>query len=53
MEVENHALKRDFPFMKNLSAPILTQFFKEPMMQAMPYVVILFGNETVSVMEKN
>jgi sugar/nucleoside kinase (ribokinase family) len=52
MEVANHALKRDCPFMMNLSAPFLSQFFKEPMMQAMPYVDILFGNETVSVMGK-
>ncbi|KDR23079.1 hypothetical protein L798_10943, partial [Zootermopsis nevadensis] len=47
MEVANHALKHDCPFMMNLSAPFLSQFFKEPMMQAMPYVDILFGNETV------
>ncbi|XP_069699814.1 uncharacterized protein Adk2 isoform X1 [Periplaneta americana] len=46
MEVANHALKNDCPFMMNLSAPFLSQFFKEPMMQAMPYVDILFGNET-------
>jgi adenosine kinase len=52
MEVANHALKRDCPFMMNLSAPFLSQFFKEPMMQVMPYVDILFGNETVSVMAK-
>jgi adenosine kinase len=52
MEVANHALKHDCPFMMNLSAPFLSQFFKEPMMEAMPYVDILFGNETVSLMEK-
>ena len=34
-------------FMMNLSAPFLCQFFKEPMMQAMPYMDLLFGNETV------
>ncbi|XP_019644759.1 PREDICTED: adenosine kinase-like isoform X1 [Branchiostoma belcheri] len=33
-------------FALNLSAPFLCQFFKEPMMKAMPYVDILFGNET-------
>jgi len=48
MEVAKHALDRDCPFMMNLSAPFLSQFFKEPMMEAMPYVDILFGNETVS-----
>jgi len=30
------------------TAPFLVQFFSEPMMAAMPYVDILFGNETVS-----
>jgi adenosine kinase len=52
MEVADHALKTDCPFMMNLSAPFLSQFFKEPMMQAMPYVDILFGNETVSVLRE-
>lgn len=33
-------------FMTNLSAPFLSQFFKEPQMKVMPYVDILFGNET-------
>ncbi|KAJ7333616.1 hypothetical protein OS493_017159 [Desmophyllum pertusum] len=37
---------KDKLFMMNLSAPFLCQFFKEPMMAAMPYVDILFGNET-------
>lgn len=46
MEVANHALKHDCPFMMNLSAPFLSQYYKEPMMEAMPYVDILFGNET-------
>lgn len=31
--------------MMNLSAPFLSQFFKEPLMDAMPYVDIIFGNE--------
>jgi hypothetical protein len=48
MQLANHALKHDCPFMMNLSAPFLSQFFKRPMMEAMPYVDILFGNETVS-----
>ena len=33
----------------NLNAAFLCQLFKEPMMKVMPYVDILFGNETVSV----
>lgn len=32
----------------NLSAPFICQFFKEPLMQVMPYVDVIFGNETVS-----
>ena len=31
----------------NLSAPFITQFFKGPLMEAMPHVDILFGNESV------
>ncbi|XP_015778778.1 PREDICTED: adenosine kinase-like [Acropora digitifera] len=33
-------------FIMNLSAPFLCQFYKKQMMEAMPYVDILFGNET-------
>ncbi|XP_064603949.1 uncharacterized protein LOC135469265 [Liolophura sinensis] len=40
----SHEKKKTFTF--NLSAPFLCQFFKEPMMSVMPYVDILFGNET-------
>jgi len=36
-------------FSLNLSAPFISQFYKEPMMKVMPYVDVLFGNETVSV----
>lgn len=44
--IAKHALGNDRLFMMNLSAPFLSQFFKEPLMAAMPYVDILFGNET-------
>lgn len=40
------ALQRQKPFIMNLSAPFISQFFKEPLMEALPYVDILFGNET-------
>merc|ERR1719434_341784 len=30
----------------NLSAPFLCQFFKDPMLAALPFVDVLFGNET-------
>ena len=33
--------------MMNLSAPFVCDFFDKPMMDAMPYVDFLFGNETV------
>lgn len=41
-----HACENNKLFMTNLSAPFLVSAFKEPMMAAMPYVDILFGNET-------
>ncbi|GLH01555.1 hypothetical protein R5R35_012862 [Gryllus longicercus] len=46
VKVAEEALSRNCLFMMNLSAPFLSQFYSEPMMQAMPYVDILFGNET-------
>ncbi|KAJ8923027.1 hypothetical protein NQ315_001575 [Exocentrus adspersus] len=46
LEVAKLALARNRPFLMNLSAPFICQFYKEPLMQAMPYVDILFGNET-------
>lgn len=47
MEVARHANAQNKTFMMNLSAPFLSQFFKDPMMQTFPYIDILFGNETV------
>ncbi|XP_076821070.1 adenosine kinase-like isoform X2 [Clavelina lepadiformis] len=44
--VATHAAQNGKVFMMNLSAPFLSQFFIKPMMDAMPYVDILFGNET-------
>lgn len=44
--IAKHALANNRLFMMNLSAPFLSQFFKEPLMDAMPYVDIIFGNET-------
>lgn len=46
LEVARVGLERNKLFMMNLSAPFLSQFFKQQMMQAMPYVDIIFGNET-------
>lgn len=39
-----HANKR--PFLMNLSAPFISQFFMTPLLEAMPYVDIIFGNES-------
>ncbi|KAL1494961.1 hypothetical protein ABEB36_010460 [Hypothenemus hampei] len=45
MEVAGIALANDRPLIMNLSAAFISQFYKEPLMQAIPYVDILFGNE--------
>ena len=37
----------------NLSAPFIAQFFKGPLMEAMPHVDILFGNESVCYLTSN
>lgn len=47
--VAKTALERNKPFIMNLSAPFISEFFKKPLMQAMPYVDILFGNESEAV----
>jgi len=44
--VAKHACENNKTFCMNLSAPFLCEFFKEPMMQAFPYIDIIFGNET-------
>lgn len=49
MEVAKVALAHKRPFMINLSAPFIVQFYKEPLMAVLPYVDVVFGNETVSM----
>ncbi|CAH1795539.1 unnamed protein product [Owenia fusiformis] len=49
MKVAEHACANNKTFMLNLSAPFICQFFKEPLMAALPYVDVLFGNETEAV----
>lgn len=44
--VAKHARDHDKIFAMNLSAPFLCEFFKKPMLDALPYVDILFGNDT-------
>ncbi|XP_062512859.1 uncharacterized protein LOC134188704 [Corticium candelabrum] len=46
LEVGQHCAVKQKTFCMNLSAPFLCEFFKEQMMEALPYVDILFGNET-------
>lgn len=46
LEVAKVANEHNRKFIMNLSAPFLCEFFKDQMMQVMPYVDILFGNET-------
>ncbi|XP_034165095.2 LOW QUALITY PROTEIN: adenosine kinase b [Pangasianodon hypophthalmus] len=46
LKVARHASAHNKIFGLNLSAPFISQFFKEPLMSVMPYVDILFGNET-------
>ncbi|XP_028651418.1 adenosine kinase-like isoform X4 [Erpetoichthys calabaricus] len=46
LKVAKHASEHNKVFGLNLSAPFISQFYKEPMMKVMPYVDIIFGNET-------
>ncbi|CAA9960875.1 adenosine kinase protein [Pyrenophora teres f. maculata] len=40
------AAAKDKQFILNLSAPFISQFFKDPLDEILPYVDILIGNET-------
>ncbi|KAK7930786.1 hypothetical protein WMY93_007181 [Mugilogobius chulae] len=46
LKVAKHASENNKMFCLNLSAPFISQFFKDNLMQVMPYVDVLFGNET-------
>lgn len=46
LQVGRFAYENDRKFCMNLSAEFLVQFFEKPMMEVMPYVDILFGNES-------
>ncbi|KAL7983042.1 hypothetical protein Chor_013693 [Crotalus horridus] len=48
MKVATQASANNKIFSLNLSAPFISQFYKEQLMEVMPYVDILFGNETKS-----
>ena len=44
--IGEHCKSNNKLFCMNISAPFLCQFFKEPMLKALEYVDIIFGNET-------
>ncbi|CAD7675678.1 unnamed protein product [Nyctereutes procyonoides] len=46
LKVASHASENNRIFTLNLSAPFISQFYKESLMKVMPYIDILFGNET-------
>ena len=48
MRIAKFSSENNRTFTINLSAPFLSQFFKEKIMEAFPYVDILFGNDDVS-----
>ncbi|XP_033756472.1 adenosine kinase-like isoform X2 [Pecten maximus] len=46
LRIAKHSGEKGKTFCTNLSAPFICQFFKDPLMELMPFVDILFGNET-------
>ncbi|CAG4944502.1 unnamed protein product [Parnassius apollo] len=46
MQLAEHAHKNGLTFIMNLSAPFVSQYYKEPLEKLIPYVDVLFGNET-------
>lgn len=50
LKVAKHAAENNKIFSLNLSAPFICEFFKDALMEVMPYVDILFGNETEAAM---
>lgn len=46
MRIAEHSLATGKTLMLNLAAPFICQFFKEPLLAALPYADIVFGNES-------
>ncbi|PSN74837.1 Ribokinase-like protein [Corynespora cassiicola Philippines] len=46
LALAEEAASKDKPFILNLSAPFIAQFFKDQLDEVLPYVDILIGNET-------
>lgn len=49
MQLAEHAKQKHGTFIMNLSAPFVSQFYSEPLAKILPYVDVLFGNESVSM----
>lgn len=49
LDVAKSTHARDIPFIMNLSAPFVTQFHKQELMDALPYTYMVFGNELEAV----
>ena len=45
LAVAKHFSENEKTFVMNLSAPFISQFFKDQLLQVMPYIDILIGNE--------
>jgi len=46
LKVAKHCAAKNKTYCMNLSAPFLSQFFKDQMMSVLPFTDIVFGNET-------
>lgn len=46
MAMAQHAAEKNHTYCMNLSAPFICEFFKDPLLAALPYVDIMFGNES-------
>ena len=46
LKLAEHAHANNKVFMINLAAPFVVQFFKDPLMAAMPFADFVFGNES-------
>lgn len=51
MQLASHAQQKGDTFIMNLSAPFVSQFYSEPLAKILPYVDVLFGNESVSSLD--
>lgn len=46
LQLATHAHSNGHMFVMNLSAPFVSQFYKEPLERIFPYIDVLFGNES-------